>query len=253
VELVTDAVATLSAGIEVTRLMEKADGGDNQSDRLLRMLTPMLKGYSAERARTVATEAMEVRGGNGYIEDWPNGRILRDVYVHAIWEGSGNIMALDVLRALSKGYGPAYFDEVERLCESASGRGGSAELARGLLAAVPALQHDVSQLAALDVDGAQLRVRRLERRMAITYMAALLADQAQEFEAETGSGRLTYLAARFAARLGGPMAEAAVADDQQWLAEFDGISRGGHVSPETGARAAALVAPYLAEAAPAAR
>ena len=82
-------------------------------------------------------------------------------------------------------------------------------------------------------------------------MSALLADQAREFEAQTGSGRLTYLAARFAARLGGPMAEAAVADDQQWLTEFEGISRGGHVSPETGARAAALVAPYLAEAAPA--
>jgi alkylation response protein AidB-like acyl-CoA dehydrogenase len=250
VELVTDATATLSAGIEVSALMEKADAGDAQSDRLLRMLTPMLKGYSAERARVVATEAMEVRGGNGYIEDWPNGRLLRDVYVHAIWEGSGNIMALDVLRALGRGHGPAYFDEVERLSESAaSGPGGSAELARGLLASLPSLQRDVAQLAALDMDGAQLRVRRLEKRMAITYMSALLAQQAQEHEAETGSGRLAYLAARFAARLGGPLAEAAVADDQGWLADFDGITRGGPVAPETGARAASLVAPYLAEAA----
>jgi hypothetical protein len=253
VELVTDATATLSAGIEVAGLMEKADReGDAQSERLLRMLTPMLKGYAAERARVVATEAMEVRGGNGYIEDWPNGRLLRDVYVHAIWEGSGNIMALDVLRALAKGYGPAYFEEVERLCESsASGPGGAAELARALLASLPALQQDVASLAGLDLDGAQLRVRRIERRMAITYMAALLAQQAQEFEAHTGSGRLTYLAARFAARLGGPTAEAAVADDPGWLVDFAGISRGGHVAPQTGARAAALVAPYVAEATPA--
>jgi alkylation response protein AidB-like acyl-CoA dehydrogenase len=250
VELVTDQVATLSAGIEVSAMMEKADRGDAQSERVLRMLTPMLKGYSAERARIVATEAMEVRGGNGYIEDWPNGRLLRDVYVHAIWEGSGNIMALDVLRALSRGYGPAYFEEVERLCESsASGRGGAADLGRALLASLPALQHDVNALAGLDIDGAQLRVRRLERRMAMTYMASLLTQQAQEYEAETGSGRLTYLAARFSARLGGPAAEAAVADDQAWLSEFEGISRGGHVSPETGARAAALVAPFLAETA----
>ena len=113
VELVTDQTAALSAAIEVGDLMEEADGGDPEKTRLLRVLTPMLKGYLADRARIVATEAMEVRGGNGYIEDWPNGRILRDVYVHAIWEGSGNIMALDVLRALSKGTGPAYFDEVE--------------------------------------------------------------------------------------------------------------------------------------------
>jgi len=252
VELVVDATATLSAAIEVAQLMEKADGGDPQSERLLRVLTPMVKGYAAERARVVATEAMEVRGGNGYIEDWPSGRLLRDVYVHAIWEGSGNIMALDVLRALGKGHGPAYFEEVERLCEStATGKGGAAELARALLASTPALQQDVASLAAFDLDGAQLRVRRIERRMAITYMAALLAQQAQEYEAQTGSGRLTYLAARFAARLGGPMAEAAVADDQRWLADFEGISGGGQVSPETGARAAALVAPYLAEAAPA--
>src|SRR5450759_5031160 len=251
-ELVTDQTAALSAAIEVGDLMEKADAGDAEKDRLLRVLTPMLKGYLADRARGVATEAMEVRGGNGYIEDWPNGRLLRDVYVHAIWEGSGNIMALDVLRALGKGHGPAYFEAVERLCEStATGKGGAAELARALLASTPALQQDVASLAALDLDGAQLRLRRIERRMAITYMAALLAQQAQEYEAQTGSGPLTYLAARFAARMGGPMAEAAVADDQQWLADFEGISRGGQVSPETGARAAALVAPYLAEAAPA--
>jgi len=85
--------------------------------------------------------------------------------------------------------------------------------------------------------------------MAITYMSALLAQHAQEHEAETGSGRLAYLAARFASRLGGPLAEAAVADDQGWLVDFEGITRGGPVAPETGARAAALVAPYLAEAA----
>jgi alkylation response protein AidB-like acyl-CoA dehydrogenase len=176
VELVVDATTTLSAAIEMAQLMEKADGGAPQSERLLRMLTPILKGYAAERARVVATEAMEVRGGNGYIEGWPNGRLLRDVYVHAIWEGSGNIMALDVLRALGKGHGPAYFEAVERLSESmATGKGGAAELARALLASTPALQQDVASLAALDLDGAQLRVRRIERRMAITYIATLLA------------------------------------------------------------------------------
>ena len=227
VELVTDATATLSAGIEVSQLMENADGGDAQSERLLRMLTPMLKGYAADRARVVATEAMEVRGGNGYIEDWPNGRLLRDVYVHAIWEGPGTSWRWTCCGPSARATGPAYFDEVERLCESAaSGRGASTELARGLPASLPSLQHDVAQLAALDADGAQLRMRRLERRMAITYMSALLAQQAQEHEAETGSGRLAYLAARFAARLGGPAAEAAVADDQGWLSEFEGITRG---------------------------
>jgi alkylation response protein AidB-like acyl-CoA dehydrogenase len=247
VELVTDHTACLSAGIAIAEVVLRADRGDAEADRLARILTPMLKGYAAERARIVTTEAMEVRGGNGYIEDWPNARALRDVYVHAIWEGSGNIMALDVLRALAHGTGPAYFDEVERLTETAIGATGpAAPLSRALLASLPRLRQDVDRLAELDVRAAQLRMRRLERRMAITYMAALLAQEAQEHFAETGSGRLAYIAARFATRLGGPDAEAAVGDDDAWVEDFAGIARGGMVKPETGQRAAEAVASHVA-------
>jgi alkylation response protein AidB-like acyl-CoA dehydrogenase len=252
VELVTDSVATLSAGLETGAILDRADRGDAEAARLLRVLTPVLKGYAAERARVVATEAMEVRGGNGYIEDWPNGRLLRDVYVHAIWEGSGNIMALDTLRALAHGAGPAYFDEVERLTEGAMADGApAADVARALHAGLGGLRADVADLARLDPEGAQLRMRRLERRMAITYLGALLAHQAQEHAASTGSGRLGYLAARFAARLAGPAGEAAVGDDESWLADFDGIAVGGvPVSLETARRAGAAVARALGTAAP---
>ena len=243
-ELVTEATATLSAAVAVGEILQRADGGDGEADRLLRILTPVLKGYTAERARVVATEAMEVRGGNGYIEDWPNGRLLRDVYVHAIWEGSGNIMALDVLRAISKGAAPAYFDEVDRLCEEAHG-GPATELAGALSGSSRVLAGEVAALGTLSLEAAQLRMRRIERRMAMTYMASLLAAQAADHAADTGSGRLAFLAARFAARLGGPPAEAAVADDPAWLQDFEGIVRGGPVRPETGARAAAAVAAHL--------
>lgn len=249
VELVTDATAALSAGMAIAETLERADAGDAEADRLLRILTPMLKGYAAERARVVATEAMEVRGGNGYIEDWPNGRILRDVYVHAIWEGSGSIMALDVLRAISRGAAPAYFDEVDRLCEQAHG-GPAGELAAGLARGGRVLAEEVAALANLELDAAQLRMRRVERRMAITYIASLLAAQAAEHAEATGSGRLAYIAARFASRLGGPAAEAAVGDDAASLRDFDGIVRGGQVSVETGARASAAVSAALAERAP---
>jgi alkylation response protein AidB-like acyl-CoA dehydrogenase len=245
-ELVTDATATLSAGMAVAETLERADAGDAEADRLLRILTPMLKGYAAERARVVATEAMEVRGGNGYIEDWPNGRLLRDVYVHAIWEGSGNIMALDVLRAISRGAAPAYFDEVDRLCEQAHS-GPAGELAGGLARGSRVLAEEVAALGSMELDAAQLRMRRVERRMAMTYMAALLAAQAAEHAEQTGSGRLAYIAARFASRLGGPAAEAAVGDDAAWLDDFEGIVRGGPVPVETGARAASAVSARLGE------
>jgi alkylation response protein AidB-like acyl-CoA dehydrogenase len=251
VELVTDYVATLSAGIEIASVVERADRGDAEADRLARILTPVLKGYAADQARMSTTQAMEARGGNGYIEDWPNGRVLRDVYVHAIWEGSGNIIALDMLRALAHGAGPAYFGEVERILESTAtgGAGPATELGRALLATLPVLRQDIDRLAALDSNAAQLRAKRLLRRMAMTYTAAVLAQQAQEHFADTGSARLAYLAARFATRLGGPQAEAALADDESWLEDFDGIAHGGKVSERTGRNAAAAVAHHLAPAA----
>ncbi|MFL4476593.1 acyl-CoA dehydrogenase family protein, partial [Paeniglutamicibacter sp. MACA_103] len=67
---------------------------------LIRVLTPIAKHYICKKARWVTGEAMEIRGGNGYIEDWPNSRLLRDSHLGSIWEGSSNVIALDVLRCM---------------------------------------------------------------------------------------------------------------------------------------------------------
>ena len=69
-----------------------------------------------------------MRGGNGFIEDWPDARILRDVYVHAIWEGSGNVIALDVQRAIEHGALPGYLGDTERRAEIVSAGGPCAPL-----------------------------------------------------------------------------------------------------------------------------
>ncbi|HSP64684.1 MAG TPA: acyl-CoA dehydrogenase family protein, partial [Candidatus Deferrimicrobium sp.] len=104
-ELVVDSTAALSATVAVSELLDRADSGDVEAGGALRLLTPLFKGYFTERARVCAGDAMEIRGGNGFIEDWPDARLLRDVSVHAIWEGSGNVIALDVLRGLRRGAG----------------------------------------------------------------------------------------------------------------------------------------------------
>ncbi|MFL4476589.1 acyl-CoA dehydrogenase family protein, partial [Paeniglutamicibacter sp. MACA_103] len=67
---------------------------------LIRVLTPIAKHYICKKARWVTGEAMEIRGGNGYIEDWANSRLLRDSHLGSIWEGSSNVIALDVLRCM---------------------------------------------------------------------------------------------------------------------------------------------------------
>lgn len=82
--------------------MQKADAGDAQAAQLLRILTPLLKFRACRDARKVVGDAMEVRGGCGYIEEWPEPRLLRDAHLGSIWEGTSNIVALDVVRAVRR-------------------------------------------------------------------------------------------------------------------------------------------------------
>lgn len=81
------------------RALAAADGGDSGMAKVLRILTPLVKFRTCRDARKVAGDAMEVRGGCGYIEEFSDARILRDAHLGSIWEGTSNIIALDVMRA----------------------------------------------------------------------------------------------------------------------------------------------------------
>jgi len=248
-ELVVDSVAGLSAAFAVSEAIEASDAGEPGWDGTWRLLTPLLKMHGTERAVHCAREAMEVRGGNGFIEDWPNARMLRDVSVHAIWEGPGNIMALDVLRALAHGAGPDFLADLERRAETVAGSGPTAALAPVLLEQTRRVERDIALLGSLDPEAQQLPMRRLARRMAMLAIGSRLAEQAREHAAETGSGRLVWLASRYLARLGGENAVAVLADDATWLAHAEPLLYGGAVPVEVGERAARTVAVALRGAA----
>ncbi|MFN2451414.1 MAG: acyl-CoA dehydrogenase family protein [Candidatus Dormibacteria bacterium] len=240
-ELVTDATAGLTAALGAAKLLDRADAGDGEAAAALRLLTPLLKGLLTERARVSATEAMEVRGGNGFIEDWPEPRLLRDVYVHAIWEGSSNVMALDGMRALARGAGSGYLADTERRLEGAGGA--ATPLAALLLSRLRDITVDLETLTATDgVDARQLRVRRLSRRMATLAIAARLTEQAAEHAADTGSGRLLWLAVRYASRLAPSGARDTLLDDPGWLAHAEPLLHGGPVPLTVGTTAAAILA-----------
>jgi hypothetical protein len=82
----------------------------------MRILTPLIKFRACRDARKVAGDAMEVRGGCGYIEEWSDPRILRDAHLGSIWEGTSNIVALDVIRAIQREESlPALRDHVQTL------------------------------------------------------------------------------------------------------------------------------------------
>jgi alkylation response protein AidB-like acyl-CoA dehydrogenase len=91
---------------------------DESQRPLARILTPLIKFRACRDARKVTGDAMEVRGGCGYIEEWADPRILRDAHLGSIWEGTSNIVALDVLRAIEREQSlPALRQKVQSLLD----------------------------------------------------------------------------------------------------------------------------------------
>ncbi|XP_071964076.1 acyl-CoA dehydrogenase family member 11-like isoform X1 [Antedon mediterranea] len=105
--------------MEIGRLLGLEDCGEASDDELdmLRLLTPLAKLYTGKQAVSVASEALECFGGQGYIEDTGLPVFLRDAQVLSIWEGTTNILSLDVLRAITKSNGKvllSFFKDVEQ-------------------------------------------------------------------------------------------------------------------------------------------
>jgi putative acyl-CoA dehydrogenase len=117
----------------------------------------------------MAVEAMEVLGGNGYVEEGPLARLYREAPLNGIWEGSGNVICLDVLRSLSKST-----EGLDALL------GGMADTGDDRLS-----RHAQSIRALLGLaDTAEAGARRLVERIALGVQATLMARQASPAEAE---------------------------------------------------------------------
>src|SRR3989441_1698832 len=111
VDLLIEVEGCAALAFETTAVLERVDRhGAEEDKRLLRILTPLGKYYIPKRGEYVTLEALEMRGGNGYVEDWVNPRLLRDCIVNVIWEGSSNVIVLDVARSIAReGAGAALF------------------------------------------------------------------------------------------------------------------------------------------------
>jgi putative acyl-CoA dehydrogenase len=138
-----------------------APADDAQEKLLLRLGLPVGKYWICKRTPFHAYEAMECLGGNGVTEDFILARLYRDAPINAIWEGSGNVQALDMLRAL--GRSPevldAWYAELDKT------RAESAVLDAAVLAV---------QRALLDADQVEYRARRTVDQLALTMQASLL-------------------------------------------------------------------------------
>jgi putative acyl-CoA dehydrogenase len=144
-----------------------------------RIVTPAAKFWVCKRTLEATGEAMEVWGGNGYVEAGPMARLYREAPVNSIWEGSGNVMCLDVLRAI--GRTP---DDVSRLLHDIGERAQSHRIVRAELAALQALLHQPGDLQ-------ETAARRIAQGVALTAQAALMVAHAHPDDAEH------FIASRF--------------------------------------------------------
>ena len=99
-DMALDVEAATALAFRLARAFDRAD--DPRASAWRRLMTPVTKYWVCKLAPPLAAEAMECLGGNGYVEDTPMARLYREVPVNAIWEGSGNVMALDVARVLQR-------------------------------------------------------------------------------------------------------------------------------------------------------
>ncbi|MGP3982155.1 acyl-CoA dehydrogenase family protein [Streptomyces sp. KR80] len=139
----------------------EADGGDEGERMLLRLAVPAAKYWVTKRCTPLVAEALECLGGNGYVEESGMPRLLRESPLNSIWEGAGNVQALDMLRALQRE--PAALDAF--LTELGRARGADHRLDG-------AIKDMLAELA--DLSGIESRARRLAERMALTLQGSLL-------------------------------------------------------------------------------
>ncbi|MBX6368058.1 MAG: acyl-CoA dehydrogenase family protein [Rhodospirillales bacterium] len=177
------ALETEAATALAFRVAAALDGESDEAERLLnRIAAPIAKYWNCKRAPGAIVEAMECHGGNGYVEELNLARLYRDAPVNAIWEGSGNVICLDVLRALEKS--PASAEAF--LAELRRAKGAD----RRLDALAESLAHDLSRRPS------EREARALVERMALALEASLLVRHAPPVVAEA------FCASRLEARAG---------------------------------------------------
>jgi alkylation response protein AidB-like acyl-CoA dehydrogenase len=152
--------------------VDAADAGDDERARRARLLVPLAKYHTGGLTVWGCSQCLEAVGGNGYIEEFPLARLLRDAQVLPIWEGSSNIQLLDILRVLRKERAHDLLGaDIRARLESASGAGraaaGAARRAEAELAAVSAGLERAAASAAADAPPADMR--NLADRLAWLY------------------------------------------------------------------------------------
>ena len=196
-DMLLDSEAAASVVLNAAATLGRWDAGSAADRKLFRVMTPLAKYWITARARVVAGEAMNVRGGNGYVEEWVNPRLLRDSHLGAIWEGTSNVVALDVQRALTREDGEsALFGLITQRLD-----GVSEPLAQAWIdatrAAMRASAEAIGAWAALPGAERELGARPVADALYHVLAAALLLAEGQILRDRSGDFRKFAVAALY--------------------------------------------------------
>jgi alkylation response protein AidB-like acyl-CoA dehydrogenase len=174
--LEAECQAGLHLSFFVAGLIGRAESetASDQQLRLLRLVTPIAKALTGRQAVAVLSEVVEAFGGAGYVEDTGIAMLLRDAQVLPIWEGTTNVLALDVLRTLSGGGMPLLRREIELILQPVN--------ATSLLRITAIIEHTldgVAEALASNPSALEADARRILMTLGRTLAAALLARHAQ--------------------------------------------------------------------------
>ncbi|ADD05416.1 acyl-CoA dehydrogenase [Natrialba magadii ATCC 43099] len=240
VDMAVTHEAATTYTFEAARLLSKREraerAGETADDayRLMRLLIPIAKARTARMAVDTASYGMEIHGGNGYVNEFVTNRLLRDAQVLPIWEGTENILSLDVLRALEReeAHEPLQAAISERL-EYVS-HPALADAAATVESEFHDLLGALATLAGEDTEYAQLSAKRLAHYVFDVFTAALLLERAQRDLDEDENGRLALVATRFVSReLADRDARGITSGDRFPIEQFDSVVRYTPVEPES--------------------
>jgi alkylation response protein AidB-like acyl-CoA dehydrogenase len=173
-----EADAALQLVMHVAHLLGRDECGEASPDEraILRLLVPVAKLYTGKQVVAVTSEALEAFGGAGYVEDTGLPRLLRDAQVLPIWEGTTNVLSLDVLRAIARADAVAPWLRDLRARLDAVAHPALAEPARRVREALDRVERAVASLGD-DGERAQAGARGLAFAIARTTMGTLLLEQ----------------------------------------------------------------------------
>jgi putative acyl-CoA dehydrogenase len=160
-DLAVESEAGTLTALRLARAFDDAARGDEGADAFRRVACAVAKYWVCKRQPTVVGEALECLGGNGYVEESVMPRLFRESPLNGIWEGSGNVICLDVLRALARE--PLALDAFLAELDAAAGAD------RHLDAAVARVRAELG-----DLDGIEARARRVVEAMALALQGSLL-------------------------------------------------------------------------------